>query len=87
MNIHHRPSETFDKENPPHFSSTHKKTNSIEEPLPKKAVLGDNTQLVSIETVEDQCPSSPLGESLMQRKRKNQAKREVKGFKLNLLEC
>ena len=87
MNLHPKASEVFDKENPPHFLSTHKKTNSIDEPIPKKAILGENTQLVSIETVEDQCPSSPLGDSLMQRKRKNQAKRQVKGFKLNLVEC
>ena len=85
MNSHLRP-ETFDKENPPHFP-THKKTHSADEPLPKKTVLGDNTQLLPVETVEEECPTSPLGDNLVQKKRKNQAKRKVKGFKLNLIEC
>lgn len=87
MNIDQRSSITFDKENPPHPTTSHKKNVLSVEITQKKAVLGENTQLVSTEPAEE-CPSSPIGERLMQRKRRNQAKKkttESLGFRL--FEC
>ena len=85
MNIDQRTSETFDKENPPHPLSSHKKNAPSIETTQKKAVLGENTQVIVPDPVEEECPSSPIGDRLMMRKRKNQAKRKTTdtfGFKL-----
>ena len=72
-----RAREAYDKENPPHPLTLAKKTNSFEEPVAKKTVLGDPFQKMSIqEEGEGSCSSEDYEEELMNRKREFQKRRK-----------
>lgn len=83
MNSLQRISEEFDKENPPHPTLASKKSNAPEELQLKKTVLGENPQIVSKEPIEEECPSSPIGDRLLKRKRQFQSK-PSHGFMIKL---
>ena len=53
MNMSQRTSETYDKENPPHPIVMTKKHSLTDEPIARKVALGENTQLIQTETVEE----------------------------------